>query len=94
MSIIEREAVVCRRCSQVIAIDGENNLDRIGSVCSHLGPFVQVVPHDRLQGAAARIEVAEKVIRKLVAQLEPTTDYDDGEAVTAALHWLRGGGSR
>jgi hypothetical protein len=34
---------ICMRCWGVIAIDGENNLARAATPCSHLGPFMQAV---------------------------------------------------
>lgn len=34
---------ICERCWTVIAIDGENNEDRLPQICSHLGPFIDAV---------------------------------------------------
>lgn len=52
---------------------------------------VDVDPASQLRGAVSRSETAEKIIRDLLEQLDPSRPYDQGEAVTAALHWLRAG---
>lgn len=60
MSVIARSATVCARCWQVVAIDGENNRERIGALCSHLGPMVELVPSTTTQGA---VEDAAELVR-------------------------------
>jgi hypothetical protein len=55
MSVMRRSATICTGCWQVVAIDGENNRERIGALCSHLAPMVEVVPSTDTPGALERI---------------------------------------
>jgi hypothetical protein len=59
MSLIERSATICTGCWQVVAIDGENNRERIGALCSHLAPMVEVVPSTDTPGAVDRVAELE-----------------------------------
>jgi len=51
MSKIKHDAIICTGCWQAIGVDGENNRNRIGAMCSHVYPTVVVVPEQQLKGA-------------------------------------------
>lgn len=59
MTVIRRSATICTGCWQVVAIDGENNRERIGALCSHLAPTVEVVPSTDTPGAVSLDELLD-----------------------------------
>jgi hypothetical protein len=61
MTVIRRSATVCTGCWQVVAIDGENNRERIGALCSHLAPMVEVVPSTDTPGAVSREHAVQAI---------------------------------